>query len=123
MVTEDYARGAIFISPSPRHPVPPSPRLPVISSPRRLFFQQRLEVLVDRGGDDLRALGVRVDVVLLVEFIAPRDAFEEEGDERHALLARERLKAFVNLALVVEAGVGGRVHAGEEHLSAAGLAG
>src|SRR2546423_13468129 len=86
-----------------------------------LFLKQRLEVAVDRGGDDLRAFGVRVDVVSLVQLVAPGDAFEEEGDEHDAVLARERLEGFLNLRLVVAPRVRRRVHPGEKDLRAARL--
>ncbi len=69
---------------------------------------------VDVVGDDLRALGVGVDAVRQVERGLAGDAFEEEGDERHFVLAGERLKGFVYLALVLGPCARRRVHPGEE---------
>src|SRR5436305_1253826 len=86
-----------------------------------LLLKQRLEVAVDRGGDDLRALRVRVNAVFLIQFVAPGDAFEEEGNEHDAVLTRERLEGFVNLRLVFAPRVRRRVHPCEEDLRAARL--
>ena len=62
-----------------------------------------------------------MDAVRLVQRFDPRDAIKKEGDERHLMFARERLKGFLNLALVLRARVGRRVHPREQDLDAARL--
>lgn len=60
-----------------------------------------------------------MNAVGLVQRIYSPDAIKKEWDERHLMFARESLKGFLNLSLVIRARVGRGIHPCQQHLSAA----